>query len=170
MRLPAPAIIGRGVWGDLEGAIMPPRIPAVLLFVVVYFAVVIGGGFDAPALRVDLWSPAIASALGAGTDAFGIGTRWPVLGARILEGWLYLRVDEALAFLAAALALPDAAWRPARSFHDRWISVGTAALTLAMLTIEPRFLTPAFGVLAALAVGDALAALGNRSIRLRMAG
>ncbi len=148
---------------------MPPRIPVMLVFVVVYFAVVIGGGFDAPAMRVVLWSPEIANAMGAGQDAFGIGARWPVLGARILEGWLYLRVDESLAFLSAALALPDAAWRPARSFYDRWISVGVAALALAMLTIEPQFLTPAFGVLAALAVGDALAALGNGSIKLRIA-
>lgn len=149
---------------------MPPRIPAVLLFVVVYFAVVLGGGFDAPALRVVLWSPELAQAAGAGQDAFGIGGRWPVLGARILDGWLYLRVDEGLAFLAAALALPDAAWRPARTFWDRWISVGVAALPLAMFMVEPRFLTPAFGVLAAIAVGDALAALGNGSIKLRMAG
>lgn len=147
---------------------MPPRIPAVLLFVVGYFAAVMGAGFDAPAYRVILWSPEIAAVAGAGPDAFGIGSRWPVIGARILEGWLYLRLDEALAFLAAALALPDAAWRPARTGYDRLVAVAVAVLTLAMMLVEPRFLTPAFGVLAALAVGDALAALGMARPRRRL--
>lgn len=128
---------------------MPPRIPAVFAFVVLYFAVIAGGGTEAPLWAVD--------------PAF-----WP--GERALQTWppaiLTVVVEptfaQAAAFLGAAVALPDAAWRPARSWGDTAISWACAAVAIGAIAVEPAFFSSGYGTLMALSIGDAVAAVGIR--------
>lgn len=123
---------------------MPPRVPIVLLFVVVYFAALVGGG---------------PAALGMAAPE----SVWP-FGDR-----LALTVGESLAFAAAAAAMVDAAWRPARGWTDATVSVAVAALTVGALWLRPDLLSSNYAVLSALAVGDALAALGRPGAARRRA-
>ncbi len=106
------------------------------LFVVGYFAVVAGGGSAAP-MRAP--SPEI----------------WPFAEA------LPLSLGEGLALAAAALALVDAAWRPARTGLDAALSISCAGVAVGALWVAPELLSSSYAALLALAVGDALAALGR---------
>ncbi|MEL6978926.1 MAG: hypothetical protein AAGM38_09630 [Pseudomonadota bacterium] len=125
---------------------MPPRIPAVFLFVALYFAVIIGGGVAAPVWTVD--------------PAF-----WP--GEAALRNWhpaiLAVVVEptfaQAAAFLAAAVALPDAAWRPARTLLDTAISWLCAGIAVGALIYDPSLFSPGYGTLVMLSLGDAIAAV-----------
>ncbi|MEL6318610.1 MAG: hypothetical protein AAFR16_13345 [Pseudomonadota bacterium] len=131
---------------------MPPRIPAVFVFVVLYFAVIAGGGTEAPLWAVD--------------PAF-----WP--GEAALEQWhpaiLTMVVSptfaQAAAFLAAAVALPDAAWRPARSGVDTAVSWLCAAVATGALFYHDGLFSPGYGTLVMLSIGDAIASLGVRRQR-----
>lgn len=140
-----------GDWREESGdvrKIMPPRIPIVLLFVAVYFAAVIGGDAGAPA-RPFLAIPIEALGLtGAGET-------------------LRLTLGEALALVAASAALLDATWRPARTRWDAFFSFGTAALAIYALWTNADAATSAYGLIAALAIGDALASLRAVFIRPR---
>lgn len=123
---------------------MPPRLPVVFLFVVGYFAAVIGGGPEAP-LREP--PPEL----------------WPFAAA------LSLSLGEALVFVAAALALVDASWRPACTAADMTISFVCAGVAVGAVWAFPVLLTSSYAALAALAIGDALAAAGRPGSALRRA-
>ncbi|MEM9726192.1 MAG: hypothetical protein AAF909_12130 [Pseudomonadota bacterium] len=131
---------------------MPPRIPAVFVFVVLYFAVIAGGGVDAPLWTVD--------------PAF-----WP--GEAALESWhpaiLTVVVSptfaQAAGFLAATVALPDAAWRPARNGVDIAVSWICAAFATGALFYNSDLFSPGYGTLVMLSIGDAIATLGVRRQR-----
>lgn len=119
-----------------------------------YFSVIVGGGVAAPLWPVD--------------PLF-----WP--GQQALDTWhpaiLKVVVEptfaQAAAFLGAAVALPDAAWRPARSWLDTVISWICAGLAVGAIAYEPELFSPGYGTLAALAIGDAIAAFGIRRVRQR---
>lgn len=122
------------------------------VFVVLYFAVIAGGGVEAPVWTVDpdfwpgeaalkSWHPALLSVLVEPTFA------------------------QAAAFLAAAVALPDAAWRPARSALDCLVSWVCAGITAGAIFYDESLFSPGYGTLAMLAVGDAIAALGYRRVK-----
>lgn len=112
---------------------MPPRIPAVFVFVALYFAAALGGGSESLQMQPPV----------------GDGETAPTLA-------------QILGFAAAAVALPDAAWRPARTALDRLVSWTTAALAVAPVLIEPSLYVTGYGVLLALAIGDGVASLGMR--------
>ncbi|MEO1120521.1 MAG: hypothetical protein AAFW88_04630, partial [Pseudomonadota bacterium] len=61
--------------------------------------------------------------------------------------------------VAASAALLDATWRPARTRWDALFSVGTAAIAVTCLWTEAYAATSAYGLITALAIGDALASL-----------
>ena len=138
---------------------MPPRVPMVAVFVAVYFAVAIGGGDGAltkPFAEVPLslagLELAIASLIGAA----------PALGEAGETVWLPLRTDQALALASASGAVLDAAWRPARTLADSVISIMIATVAVTAAGVWPEAATPAYAVIAALAVGDAGAAVRLR--------
>lgn len=128
---------------------MPPRIPAVFVFVVLYFAVIVGGGVEAPVWTVD-------------------PDFWP--GEAAMKSWhpalLTMLVEptfaQAAAFLAATVALPDAAWRPARSGLDCLVSILCAAIAIGAIFFNSDLFSPGYGTLAMLSAGDAIAALGYK--------
>lgn len=124
---------------------MPPRIPVVFLFVATYFAVVWGGGTSAPGREAILIS--FVQAPDWFTRFFG------------LPG-LRLSYADVLALLAAVMALPDAAMRPSRTAIDRLLSVICAGVAIGALALQPLLTTPAYAILLALSLGDAIAALG----------
>ena len=128
---------------------MPPRIPTVFVFVVWYFAVIVGGGVEAPVWTVprdffpgeaamQSWHPALLTMLVEPTFA------------------------QAAAFFAAAVALPDAAWRPARSALDSLISWACAGVACGAIFYDPALFSPGYGTLVMLSLGDAIASLGIR--------
>ncbi|MEO1328599.1 MAG: hypothetical protein AAFW46_02975 [Pseudomonadota bacterium] len=121
---------------------MPPRVPIAFLFVVGYFAVVAGGGADAP-----LREP---------PREF-----WPFADV------LPLTLGQLLVFLAAAISLVDASWRPACTVLDLVISVLCAAIALGAPVLDPTLMGPSYAVLATLCLGDALAAAGRPGAKWR---
>lgn len=140
---------------------MPPRIPVVAVFVACYLAATLGDGYEAVWRTVDLWNREIAASM-LGFLGFEPPAQFSaVWEARLWTGRLWLSLGDALSLGAAVLALPDAAWRPARRRIDRALSVGAAAVCFAAMLLETGFVTPAFSVLTALAFGDAAAALGG---------
>lgn len=119
----------------------------VAVFVAVYFAVAIGGG-DGALTRVLSETPLSGEAL---ASIFGTAN------AR-----LTLTVAEALALAAASAAILDAAWRPARRWSDGLVSAAVALAAIVAALARPEAATPAYAVIAALAIGDAGAALWRR--------
>lgn len=84
---------------------------------------------------------------------------------------LEMTTGETLALLAAMGALPDAAWRPARTLIDRALSLIAMCVALGALALEPGLLTPGYAILMALSIGDGVAALGAwRRERRRASG
>ena len=130
---------------------MPPRIPTVFVFVVLYFAVIAGGGVEAPIWTVsrDFWPGEAA-----------LQTWHPALLTMLVEPTF----AQAAAFLAAAVALPDAAWRPARSALDSAISWACAGVAAGAIFFDPQLFSPGYGTLVMLSIGDAVASLGYRRL------
>lgn len=169
---------------------MPPRIPAAGLFVACYVAAVVGGGPEAAFRAITLWDPEIARAV-FGAFGFDEGDRAAVLARlaspgetsgeaagdavaaaqdwaaeawrRMWTGRLWLSIGETLALAAAVMALPDAAWRPARRWADLVVSAALAVGFTAAFAVYPAMLTASSAVLAAILWGDALSACGRRS-------
>lgn len=130
---------------------MPPRIPTVFVFVVLYFAVIVGGGMEAPVWTVsrDFWPGEAAM------------QSWhPALLTMLVEPTF----AQAAAFLAAAVALPDAAWRPARTALDSLISWACAFVACGAIFFDPQLFSPGYGTLVMLSLGDAVASLGYRRL------
>ena len=119
---------------------MPPRLPIVLVFFAVYFAVIVGGTTDALTDFIDIPAP------------FGLGDYFGTPKIR-------LTIAEIIGASAALFAAPDAALRPARSAIDRTLSVALAAAALVLGVTFPEIATVGYGGLTALALGDAFAAL-----------
>lgn len=135
---------------------MPPRVPAVGIFVATYFAVALGGGvavLQQEWFTLPLSGGEISGLLGL--SAPGLETRPP----------LTLEVAEALALAAAAAAVLDAAWRPARDAWDAALSGVVAIGAVAMALLQPDWSTPGYLVILALAVGDAFGAVRSRPSR-----
>ena len=130
---------------------MPPRIPTVFVFVVLYFAVIVGGGVEAPIWTVskDFWPGEAA-----------LQSWHPALLTMLVEPTF----AQAAAFLAAAVALPDAAWRPARTRLDSLISWCCAGIAGGAIFYDPAFFSPGYGTLVMLSLGDAIASLGVRRL------
>ncbi|MBX2854292.1 MAG: hypothetical protein KTR21_04860 [Rhodobacteraceae bacterium] len=131
----------------------------VAVFVAVYFAVAIGGGDGAlmkPFAEVPLSLAGLELAI---AGLIGIE---PTLADAGSAAWLPLRTDQALALASASGAVLDAAWRPVRTFVDSAISILIAAMAVAAAGMWPEAATPAYAVIAALAVGDAGAAVRLR--------
>lgn len=161
---------------------MPPRIPAVGVFVACYLAAAAGGGAEAVFRVVTLWDPEIARAV-FGWFGWGEGERAEIAealraahggaeptatGAWLAETWgrlwtgrLWLSLGEVLALAAAVCALPDAAWRPARRRADMAASGVVAAGVVAAFAANPALLTASSAVLAAIAWGDFLSSCGR---------
>lgn len=118
------------------------------MFVAIYFAAVIGGGAAAPS------RPLLDLPLEA-------------LGLKGAEASLRLTLGETLALVAASAALLDATWRPARTRWDAIFSIGTAVIAVLALWTQPKAATSAYGLITALAIGDALASLRAAFIRAR---
>lgn len=133
---------------------MPPRIPAVFVFVALYFAVIVGGGVEAPLWPVDpkYWPGELA-----------LRTWHPAILKVVVEPTF----AQAAAFLAATLALPDAVWRPARTGLDVLLSWLCAAIAIGAVTVDPELFSPGYGTLIMLSLGDAIAALAWRRRRER---
>lgn len=125
---------------------MPPRIPVVFLFVVIYFAVAWGGGVAAPSREL-----AAVSFTGMPRwfdDLFGLPT-------------LRLSFADVLALGAAVLALPDSALRLTRSGWDRLMSLICAGVAVGVLALEPLLFAPGYAILLALCFGDVLGSFGQ---------
>ena len=138
---------------------MPPRVPMVAVFVAVYFAVAIGGGDGA---LMKPFAEAPLSLAGLELAIAGLIGVQPTSDQLAAVVWLPLRTDQALALASASGAVLDAAWRPARTLADAMISIVIAAAAVAAAGLWPEAATPAYAVIAALAVGDAGAAIRLR--------
>ncbi|MEL6316282.1 MAG: hypothetical protein AAFR16_01450 [Pseudomonadota bacterium] len=143
----------------------------VFVLVLMYFAVAYGAGpqaaYDAYPVPTPIWvEQAFQSLLSATAEVFGR----PAPEAASRPFALQLRVHEALAILGAIAALPDAAWRSARTATDRALSALAMVAALAGPAVEPALLSPGYVILAALAVGDCVAALGLRRKARRLGG
>lgn len=125
---------------------MPPRVPFILVFFACYFAVIAGGGVEALAREVSAPLPGFMADAAAAP-------------------MVRLSVAELLAALAALCAAPDAALRPARTLWDRMLTSVVALGAIAVAILAPSAATLGFGVLTALALGDAAAALALRRRR-----
>ncbi len=128
---------------------MPPRVPLVLVFFACYFSVIAGGGVEALSRFVAAPAPAFLN------ESLGVEE-------------IRLSVAELIAALAALVAAPDAALRPATTLWDRSLSVIVAAGSLTVAALAPQVATLGYGALTALALGDAVAALFvRRSVAFR---
>lgn len=137
---------------------MPPRLPVAFAFVVIYFAVAVGGGAEALGWRafdISLIAPDFS-----GADIFTA-----TVGAHHIE--LDLTIAEALALIAAPLALIDAAWRKPRSGLEVGTAWVCAAATVFAPALWPETATGGYAALLALVLGDAIAATPRASARVR---
>lgn len=119
---------------------MPPRLPMVLVFLACYFSVIAGGGIEALSRVIAAPAPDFI-ARSAGVEE------------------MRLTVAEMIAALAAFCAAPDAALRPARTVWDRLGALFVAALAIGAAIVAPAAATVGYGVLMAIAIADAVAAL-----------
>ncbi|MEO1291795.1 MAG: hypothetical protein AAFV62_03030 [Pseudomonadota bacterium] len=119
---------------------MPPKIPAVLVFVAIYLAIMVGGG-------------PVTLARDSQLTAF----LFPELGR--------FTIAEALACATVFFAVLDASLRPADTVFETLLSFAVVALVAAVAVLWPEAVTPSFLVIALATIADAVGTLSRCGAR-----